>query len=311
MRPKSWPEPSYNFKRNPVSPEKVALGRTLFYDPLLSSNGKISCASCHSPFNAFTHADHALSHGIDDRIGKRNSPALMNLAWQQSFMWDGSVNHLDMQALAPISNPDEMNESIANVVRKLQEKSQYRQDFRSAFGDSAITGERTLLALSQFMLTLVSSESRYDSVQRGESKFTQQESNGYHIFKKNCSSCHTEPLFTTHSFANNGLPVDPKLQDKGRYSVTHKSADSLKFKIPTLRNLSYSFPYMHDGRFRTLSMVIDHYRSGIAGSNTLAPQLRSGITIDGKEKIDLIAFLLTLNDKSFIFNRQHSYPQKK
>src|SRR5262249_53369535 len=155
--------------------------------------------------NAFTHVDHSLSHGIAGKIGSRNSPALMNLAWSNDFMWDGSVNHLDVQALAPISNPLEMDETIAHVTAKLRTSENYRSLFKAAFGDTAITGERVLKSLSQFMLTLISCNSKYDSVMRGEKQFTAQEANGYALFKKNCSSCHTEPLFTNEQFENNGL----------------------------------------------------------------------------------------------------------
>ena len=114
--PKNWPKPFYDFAKNPLSENKIELGRALFYDPVLSKNNTISCSSCHSQFSAFTHVDHAISHGIDDKIGTRNSPALINLAWQKSFMWDVAINHLDMQALAPISNPLEMDENITHVI---------------------------------------------------------------------------------------------------------------------------------------------------------------------------------------------------
>lgn len=182
--PTNWPKPVYDFSKNPLKSQKVELGRDLFYDPLLSKNNQISCASCHSPFTAFTHVDHDLSHGIEDRIGTRNSPALMNLAWHQSFMWDGSINHLDMQALAPISHPDEMGEKIESVVLKLQRTKNYPALFLKAFGDSIITGQHTLKAISQFMLTLVSSNSKYDSVMRGQAQFTPQQKMVMPYFKK-------------------------------------------------------------------------------------------------------------------------------
>ena len=211
--PKNWPIPHYDFTKNPMSPAKIELGRALFYDPILSRNQAVSCASCHLSFTAFTHTDHALSHGIDDKIGKRNSPALMNLAWTKSFMWDGSINHLDMQALAPLSNPLEMDEKIENVVLKLSKSILYPTLFRKAFGDPAVTGERTLKAISQFLLTLTSANSKYDSVARNESSFTLQEKAGYASFQKNCNSCHAEPLFTNSEFENNGLPIDSGLKD--------------------------------------------------------------------------------------------------
>lgn len=175
----------YDFSKNSLSQSKIDLGRALFYDPILSRNNTISCASCHSQYSAFTHIDHSLSHGIDDKIGNRNSPALMNLAWQNSFMYDGAVNHLDVQALAPINNPLEMDENMAHVIEKLQNKKLYKTLFYKAYKDTVITGERTLKALSQFMLTLVSSNSKYDSVMRKQKQFTLQEDKGYQLFKKN------------------------------------------------------------------------------------------------------------------------------
>ena len=308
--PPQWLKPAYDFSKNPLSTQKVELGRYLFYDPLLSKNNQISCASCHSPFTAFTHVDHDLSHGIDDRIGTRNSPALMNLAWHQSFMWDGAINHLDMQALAPISHPDEMGETIESVVKKLQHSKNYPSLFQQAFGDSVITGEHTLKAISQFMLTLVSANSKYDSVMRKQAQFTPQQKNGYALFQKNCASCHAEPLFTNLQFENNGLSVDTTLNDYGRMRITKNKNDSLKFKVPTLRNIEFSYPYMHDGRFKTIAAVLKHYTSGIKQSNTLSVHLQKPIVLSSNERVDLTAFLLTLTDKSFLFNTQHGFPKK-
>lgn len=308
--PQNWPKPAYDFSKNPLSSQKVELGRALFYDPVLSKNNQISCASCHSPFTAFTHVDHDLSHGIDDRIGTRNSPALMNLAWHKFFMWDGAINHLDMQALAPISHPDEMGESIESVVLKLQGSKNYRTLFYKAYGDSIITGEHTLKAISQFMLTLVSANAKYDSVMRKQVQFTTQEKNGYALFKKNCATCHVEPLFTNLQFENNGLAVDITLNDYGRMKVTKNKNDSLKFKVPTLRNIEFSFPYMHDGRFKTIAAVLKHYTSGVKQSHTLSVHLKKTITLSSNDKVDLTAFLLTLTDKSFLFNAKYAYPKK-
>lgn len=308
--PDTWPKPHYNFSNNKITPEKVLLGRILFYDPLLSKNNSISCASCHSQYSAFTHIDHALSHGINDSIGTRNSPALMNLAWQKSFMWDGAINNLDMQALAPISHPKEMGSTINDVVMKLQSKKMYRKLFYKAFLDSTVTGERTLKAISQFMLTLVSANSKYDRVMKKKESFSAQEKNGYVLFQKNCSSCHQEPLFTINDFANNGLPIDTFLHDYGKMNISKNKNDSLKFKIPTLRNIEYTYPYMHDGRFKKLSQVLNHYTNGIYQSVTLANELRQGINLSSNEKVDLIAFLLTLSDKEFVFNKRHSFPKE-
>lgn len=289
--------------------EQVELGRSLFYDPVLSRDSSISCASCHSPYNAFAHTDHDLSHGIDEQIGTRNAPALFNLAWQKSFMWDGAINHLDMQALAPITHAAEMDESLANVVRKLQDNSRYPGLFKEAFADSIVSGVHVLKALSQFQLTLVSANSKYDSVQRGSTRFTDQEQKGYALFQQNCNSCHREPLFSTYEFANNGLPLDTTLYDFGKGAKTERAQDSLLFKIPSLRNLSFTYPYMHDGRFRKLSQVLKHYSSGIeAGANTAA-SLRNNLPLSSNDWVDLIAFLLTLNDRSFVFDPKHQFPR--
>jgi cytochrome c peroxidase len=171
---------------------------------MLSRDSTVSCSNCHLSFTAFTHVDHALSHGISDRIGKRNAPALVNLAWSRSFMWDGAVNHLDMQALAPVSNHAEMDFDIAGVVNRLGSRTEYRKMFEEAFGSDDITGERVLKAIAQFELTLVSANSGYDRVMAGKDTFTLQEKNGYELFKKHCNSCHTEPLFTQYQFENNG-----------------------------------------------------------------------------------------------------------
>jgi len=306
--PADWPAPVYDFEKSPLTKEGIALGRKLFYDPVLSADSTVSCGSCHLSYTAFTHVDHALSHGIRDSIGTRNSPALMNLAWSRELMWDGAVNHLDVQALAPINHPAEMGETTANVVRKLQRSSTYSVLFALAFGDTAITGQRMLKALAQFQLTLVSAHSKYDRMMAGTETFTAQEENGLRLFRQHCATCHAEPLFTTGGFANNGLPMDTLLMDIGRMRITKDVNDSLRFKIPTLRNVEFSHPYMHDGRFRTLREVLGHYASGITHSATLDAGLRSGIALTSNERTDIIAFLLTLTDKEFLFNPEHAFP---
>lgn len=308
-KPKGWPEPAYNFKKNPLTGAKVDLGRMLFYDPVLSRDSTISCSSCHLQATAFTHVDHDLSHGIAGRIGTRNSPALMNLAWGNSFMWDGAVNHLDVQALAPIENTLEMDENIRHVVQKLQGSRMYRVMFCRAYGDSVVTGERVLKSMSQFMLTLVSAGSKYDRVMQGSDTFTQYEERGYKLFQKHCNSCHTAPLFTSNKFENNGLVVDETLNDGGRKKVSRLAEDSLRFKVPTLRNIEYSYPYMHDGRFRNLTQVLNNYVGGIQQSPTLNPALKKGVFLNNTDKADLLAFLKTLTDKSFLSNPKFGYPK--
>ena len=305
--PDYFPKTVYNFEQNPLDSNKIELGRILFYDPILSKDNTISCASCHSPFNAFAHTDHDLSHGIFDSIGNRNAPALFNLAWQKTFMWDGAINHLDMQALAPISHPSEMGSNINEVIKKLNESKAYKKLFLNAFQDSTISTSKILKALSQFQLTLVSANAKYDRVKMGKEVFTEQEKNGYQLFKKNCASCHSEPFFSNYNFENNGLPIDQTLNDMGRYVITENENDKRKFKVPSLRNLSFTYPYMHDGRFMTLQEVINHYTSGIEYSETLSLQFNKSIELSSNEKVDLISFLLTLNDKDFVFNKKHQF----
>ena len=222
-------------------------------------------------------------------------------------MWDGAINHLDMQALAPISHPEEMGSDIAQVIKKLSSSSEYKHLFFDAYKDSTITSSKILKALSQFQLTLVSANAKYDRVKLGKESFTEQEKNGYKIFKNNCAICHTEPMFSNYNFENNGLPIDPTLNDLGRFIITQIDNDKRKFKVPSLRNLSYTYPYMHDGRFMTLKEVVNHYTSGVEKSKTLSNHLNKPILLTTNEKVDLIAFLLTLNDKDFVFNTKHQF----
>ncbi len=309
-QPVHFPKPIYIVGKNPLSKEKIVLGRALFFDPILSKDNSISCASCHSPYQAFAHTDHDLSHGIYDQIGQRNAPALFNLAWQTSFMWDGAINHLDMQALAPITHAKEMGETLPNLLLKLNKSSLYKKLAYQAYQDSTISSERLLKALAQFQLTLVSAQSKYDEVKMGKAVFNEQELKGYLLFQKNCNSCHTEPLFSSYEFANNGLTTDSTLNDTGRYAVSLNRLDSLKFKIPSLRNLSFTHPYMHDGRFKKLHQVLNHYSQGLNHSKTLDIRLQKGISLSPADKADLIAFLLTLNDKHFVFNPENQFPKE-
>lgn len=308
--PNNWPTPNYPLTNHSLTDQKIYLGRVLFYDPILSKDQTISCASCHLQYNAFTHVDHALSHGIDDQVGTRNSPTLINLAWNKSFMWDGAINHIDVQALAPITHPAEMGFSIDSVIIRLQQSARYKKLFFEAYHDTVITGEKFLKAMAAFELILISSDSKFDSVMRNQSVFTLQEANGYKLFKQHCASCHTEPLFTNLNYENNGLQVDSQLLDIGRYRISNDSNDIYKFKVPTLRNIEFSYPYMHDGRFKTLSEVLNHYTSSIYPYQNLASTLKNKIELNSNEKVDIIAFLLTLTDKHFLFNTNYSYPKE-
>jgi cytochrome c peroxidase len=304
--PKNFPKPVYDFKRNPLTEEGFQLGSNLFYDPILSQDNTISCASCHLQQTGFTHVDHDLSHGIDGKIGNRNAISLQNLAWIKDFMWDGGVNHLDVQAIHPITSEVEMNETLENVVSKLQKSDQYPHLFDAAFGTKKITGQLMLKALSQFVVSLTSSNSKYDKVLRKEEKFTEMEQNGYRLFKQNCASCHQEPLFKSDKFEYNGLKLDPTLNDFGRMRITQNSKDSLKFKVPTLRNVQYTFPYMHDGRFKTLTEVVKHYNS-LQANKMLPKELAKPMCLTDNERTDLVAFLKTLTDKEFLFNPRYAY----
>jgi cytochrome c peroxidase len=302
--PENWPKPVYDVSKNPVTTNGFKLGRKLFFDPVLSRDSSTSCASCHLQFSAFTHVDHGLSHGINGLKGTRNSATIFNMAWSKTFMWDGGVSKLEAQPINPITNPVEMDNTLENIVTKLNRSFYYRAKFYNAFKDSSITGEKVLKAIAQFVVMLESYNSKYDKVMRKEKGigFTEQEKNGYVLFKRNCASCHTEPLFTNNSCENNGLPPDKELNDGGRIKITKNKSDSLKFKVPSLRNVMVSYPYMHDGRFKKLEQVLDHYTSGIHKSKTLAKQLTRGINLSSGEKQDLLAFLSTLTDKDFLFD---------
>lgn len=308
--PKDWPKPVYDFSKNPLTEEGFQLGRNLFYDPILSRDNTISCASCHLQQTGFTHVDHDLSHGIDGRIGTRNSATLMNLAWNKNFMWDGGVNHLDVQYIHPITSEVEMDDTMENVVSKLQKSVLYPNLYKQAFGTNKITGQLTLKALSQFVVMLTTSNSKYDKVLRKEEKFTEMEQKGYNLFQQNCASCHKEPLFTNNGFENNGLAIDTTLNDMGRMRITQKNKDKQKFKVPTLRNAQFTFPYMHDGRFKTLNDVIKHYNSDPENSPTLAKQLQKPMNLSDNDRTDLVAFLKTLTDKEFLFNPRFSFPKE-
>jgi len=305
--PALWPKPYYDFAQNQPTVEGFELGRKLFYDPILSRDSSISCASCHFQATGFAHVDHELSHGIEGKVGNRNALALQNLIWSDNFMWDGGVNHLDVQALNPITNPLEMDETMGNVIRKLQQEKSYPELFNKAFGTSKITGQLLLKALSQFVIQLNSCNAKYDKVIRKEAAFSVQEENGYRLFATHCSSCHQEPLFNSTSFENNGLPLDPYLNDLGRMKITGNPIDSLRFKVPSLRNCQFTAPYMHDGRFRSLTAVIKHYNQLIVNKNT-SHQLHLPMRLSDNDRVDLVAFLKTLTDIEFLFNRKFSDP---
>ncbi len=302
--PVGWPKPVVDFKHNKLTRQGFELGRTLFNDPILSKDNSISCASCHLNFTAFTHADHNVSHGIYGLKGTRNSLALFNLAWSNSFMWDGRIKSLLEQPLTPLTSHVEMDSKLEDVVKKLNRSGRYKEMFFAAFGDSIANDRRLLQALAQFTLLLQSYNSKYDSVQRHEASvtFSEAEAHGYQLFKQHCASCHREPLFTNNEFRNNGLALDSNFKDMGRMAITGRPSDSLLFKVPSLRNIASSAPYMHDGRFPRLKDVLEHYTNGVCYSPTLSRELRIKINLSSSDKKELIAFLNTLTDNSFLYD---------
>jgi cytochrome c peroxidase len=298
--PDGWPKPFYDLKGNGLTKERIALGKKLFFDKRLSLDSSISCGSCHLQEKAFSDAGNKFSKGIRNLAGTRNSPGLFNLAWNKTFMWDGGVNHIEFQPLVPLTSEVEMGETLNNVLKNLNNSTEYKTLFKRAYNSDSITSQLLLRAFAQFLSTIVSADSKYDKVKKGDKlfSFSTEEQMGYTLFKQNCSTCHKEPLFTDHSFRNNGIGVD-SLNDPGRFIITHVSDDSLKFKVPSLRNILFTAPYMHDGRFKTLHEVMGHYSDAVHHKNT-DPKIVLIPKFTTKEKINLISFLKTLSDSSFI-----------
>jgi len=306
--PKGFPPPVYQFQNNPRTKEGFELGRKLFYDGLLSRDGNFPCSSCHQQFAAFATYEHRLSHGFNDQFSFRNAPGLFNLAWKKELNWDGGVNHIELQPLAPISDPHEMAEDLNHVISKMKKDKIYPALFNLVFGSPGINSQRILKALAQFTASLVSADSRFDQMKRGMLHFNQYEQKGYEIFQQKCSRCHQEPLFTDFSYRNTGMALDSTLKDYGRMRITGRKEDSIKFQVPSLRNVFLTFPYGHDGRFVTISEVLEHYNSGVVPGPTLDSGLRKGIHISPDDRFYLIYFLETLTDSSFVRNPLYADP---
>ncbi len=307
--PTGFPEPNYKFSGNPLTQQGFDLGKKLFYDGRLSKDGNFPCASCHQQFAAFATFDHDLSHGFNNQFTLRNSPGLFNMAWHKEMHWDGGIAHIEVQPLAPITAPNEMAEDINNVINKLKTDSAYPIMFRRAFGDDEINSQRMLKALTQFVGSIVSSESKYDKMKRGQAIFTNDENTGYTIFKEKCASCHAEPMFTDFSYRNSGIPVNPTLNDLGRMRITNKKEDSLKFKVPSLRNVMLTSPYGHDGRFFGIPNVLEHYNSGIQDGPTLDPLLKNKIPLSTLDRFYLGQFLRTLTDSTLLKDKRFAEPK--
>lgn len=297
---------------NPLTEEGIALGKKLFFDPILSANNTQACADCHRPENAFSDP-RRFSVGIDGSLGTRNSMPLQNLAWnfEENFFWDGRSVTLEEQILQPVINPIEMANTWSNAVASLENDPEYPLLFEQAFNASMIDSTLVSKAIAQFLRTMISSNSKFDRFLRGEATLSAEEQNGLNVFmdetKGDCFHCHgnpLNPLWTDNIFHNNGL--DEFFTDRGRSLATGDPRDDGNFKSPSLRNLAYTAPYMHDGRFETLEEVIDHYSEGLVYSETIDPLMKKvsegGVHLSPQDKADLKAFLLSLSDPSFINN---------
>lgn len=298
-------------KDNPLTVEGVALGRRLFYDPILSGDSTQSCGSCHNQQLAFGDF-RRFSEGIHGIFGTRQAPTIVNPAWITETFWDGRAEGLEGQAREPVPNPIEMDLPWAEAIERLERHAEYPELFCAAFGDKKVTENRVVKAIAQFERTFLSTNSKYDRFRRGEGTLTAQEQMGYDVFRSergDCFHCHDELLFAVNTFRNTGLDSIPG--DDGRSVVTGNPVDLGAFKPSTLRNIEVSAPYMHDGRFFTLEEVIAHYNLGFhvvpnLDSNILTRLSRPALT---QEEIDaLIAFLHTLTDTDFLFNPDLSNP---
>jgi cytochrome c peroxidase len=291
---------------NPLTVEGVALGKRLFYDPILSANNTQSCASCHIQETGFSETTQ-YSTGIDGIEGNRNAMPLINLGWQTKFFWDGGANGLESQVIGPITNPIEMHETMANVVAKLNAHAEYPDLFKAAFGSAEASSQNIMRAIAQFERTLISGNSKYDQYMRGETFLSSQELNGLSLFtdmeKGDCSHCHSlGSTFSDFEFRNTGLDSIPV--DEGRYLITLNQGDRGKFKTPSLRNVELTAPFMHDGRFQTLLECVQHYNTGFRYSANLDPNLSFALKgrMTQQEMEDLVAFMKTLTDMEFVNN---------
>lgn len=307
-QPSNFRKPVYDFDKNPVTKDGFLLGKALFYDPLLSVDKTVACGNCHQASAAFANLGSALSRGIKNCKGTRNAPPLFNLAWQKEFMWDGRINNHEAVPVNALTNPCEMGNTMSNVLYTLQNHAGYPAEFKKVFGSDKITQEMVLKAIAQFTVMMVSANSKYDKYIRHEAggAFTENEQAGYALFRQKCEACHTEPLFTDLSYRNNGL--EETSIDIGRDSMTHQRADRGKFRVPSLRNIEITSPYMHDGRFYSLKEVLQHYNSGMKNHANLDPVFRQdgkvGIALSPTEQTQIIAFLKTLTDVDFINDRR-------
>ncbi|WP_108868635.1 cytochrome-c peroxidase [Aquimarina aquimarini] len=314
IQPEGFPEIKYTTQNNPITQKGFELGRKLFFDPRLSADGSISCNNCHQQSRGFADSPvHPMSIGINSQAGNRNAPPLFNMAFRKEFFWDGGVTHLDFVPINALESDIEMGETMKNVVEKLNRNDEYRQLFKEAFDVDSITSPRILQAFSQYMLLMISNDSKYDQYQRQENNvtFTESEQKGMLLFDEKCSSCHSGSLFTDQSFRNNG--ISDTFSDNGRALITESNSDIGKFRVPTLRNIEVTGPYMHNANFDTLEEVLQHYANGVKNSETLDAMLKTennqlGIALTESEQADIIAFLKTLTDETFLTDPKFNNP---
>lgn len=303
---------------NPLTEEGIALGRKLFFDRSLSADNTLACAGCHRPPEGFTDI-RQFSIGVTGEAGVRNSMPLVNLAWNtnNAFNWDGSAQSIEEQILGPVTNPIEMNNTWENVVATLSVEEVYITEFDQAFGTTIITKELVTKAIAQFIRTIVSGDSKFDRHLRNEATLTPLETEGLAVFldesRGDCFHCHgspSNPLWTDNAFHNNGL--DETFTDLGLGQITGDPNQFGLFKSGSLRNLAYSAPYMHDGRFATLDEVIDHYSEGLVFSETIDPLMKAvaqgGVQLSTEDKAALKAFLLSLSDPGLANNPEYQNP---
>ena len=322
LRPPIGFPPFPRFPYGALTKQGIALGRQLFFDPILSGDSSMSCSSCHQPQLAFTDG-FAFSQNKKGELSKRSAPSLLNVAYHyKGLFWDGRAETLEQQALEPVTNPIEMAATWPQVIRRIQNHPGYRVMFRQAFGIQKKTDIDSVLvsrALAQYERTLFSANAKFDQVMRKEAVFTPSEKRGWTIFFdaspnlpfSECNHCHIDPLFTNLAYENNGIQAVKRLEDfpdPGRGRINGNRNDLGKFVVPTLRNIALTAPYMHDGRFRTLEEVIDHYASGGHLADNLNPNVRV-LKLQEQDKKDLIAFLHTLTDTTARRNPANQHPE--
>ena len=299
-QPAHFPKPVYTFDNNPPRRTVYELGKRMFFDPILSLDQQVSCGTCHAASAAFADPrGSAVSTGIFGRKGLRNTPALANLIWYPHFNQDGGINHIEVQPVAPINDSLEMGVGIANAVSILQNHPEYPELFARAFDSDSVTAARILWAFAQFMGSLVSDNAPIDAYYRENKPLPDKAIRGKSIFDEYCAGCHTGVLQSDFSFKNNGLNMGS--HDIGRAEITGESQDEGRFRVPSLRNVAYTAPYMHHGQFNTLKDVIEAYSSSIADHPNLDPGLPvGGFGFSSQQKEDLYQFLLQLSDHSFV-----------